>query len=373
MKKLNFTMEYKQNNEKNSKEYELEPNELSTGDELSKLIIYEYISKADLSEEEKIKLALKYQIFIEGTSLYAEAELSEKNTEPLIHVKEVIKENNYYSEMMEEQKMILENTSAMQNAMNEISESQCCIKAASKGFSVEEFENMKEDMVKDLKVDQEELNDFFKDYANEEENEGVNDILDEMEEEIGKSAESSLPMASLEKLEQKNKEEEDLANFLCIDDDPKPVKTKEEKEEKKAEKKEEKKENKKEEKKEVKNNKKGEEKKIEKKDLNLDLKSKENVMQIINCQNFVEGFWDINDKTKIVKKLYEKEFNLLKELKNKKIDNIAAMTIIIIYFINKEHKELLEELVMILKKAKLYIQNKIGDSYENIMKNAGFN
>ena len=440
MKNLNFTMEYKQNNEKNSKKYELEPNELSTGDELSKLIIYEYISKADLSEEEKIKLALKYQIFIEGTSLYAEAELSEKNTEPLIHVKEVIKENNYYSEneiaqlnldgkikdaelrltkmetkandiddeikeklkigdreeakrlamkkikyteqmrliegamaMMEEQKLMLENTSAMKNLMNEIKQSQCCIKAASKGFSVEEFENMKEDMVKDLKVDQEELNDFFKDYANEEENEGVNDILDEMEEEIGKSAESSLPMASLEKLEQKNKEEEDLANFLCIDDDPKPVKTKEEKEEKKAEKKEEKKENKKEEKKEVKNNKKGEEKKIEKKDLNLDLKSKENVMQIINCQNFVEGFWDINDKTKIVKKLYEKEFNLLKELKNKKIDNIAAMTIIIIYFINKEHKELLEELVMILKKAKLYIQNKIGDSYENIMKNAGIN
>ena len=49
------------------------------------------------------------------------------------------------------------------------------------------------------------------------------------------------------------------------------------------------------------------------------------------------------------------------------------MTIIIIYFINKEHKELLEELVMILKKAKLYIQDKVGDSYENIIKKAGIN
>ena len=43
MKKINFTMEYKQNKEKNSKKYELESNELPTGDELSKLIIYEYI------------------------------------------------------------------------------------------------------------------------------------------------------------------------------------------------------------------------------------------------------------------------------------------------------------------------------------------
>ena len=47
------------------------------------------------------------------------------------------------------------------------------------------------------------------------------------------------------------------------------------------------------------------------------------------------------------------------------------MTIIIIYFINKEHQELIEELVMILKKAKLYIQDKAKDSYENIIKNDG--
>ena len=88
-------------------------------------------------------------------------------------------------------------------------------------------------------------------------------------------------------------------------------------------------------------------------------------MKIINSQNFIEGFWDINNKTKIIQKKYEKEFKLLKG------KNIVAMTIIIIYLINKELQELIEELVMILKKAKLYIQDKIGDSYENNIKKVG--
>ena len=96
-------------------------------------------------------------------------------------------------------------------------------------------------------------------------------------------------------------------------------------------------------------------------------------MKIINSQNFVGGYWDINSKTKIIKNKYEKEFNLLKGLKGKKIDDIVAMTIIIIYFINKEKKELLQELVMIMKKAKLYIQDKTGLSYDEIIKQATIN
>ena len=103
--------------------------------------------------------------------------------------------------------------------------------------------------------------------------------------------------------------------------------------------------------------------------LKLDLKKKEDVMKIINCQDFISGYWNINNETKNVKNKYEKEFKLLKNLKN--IDDIIAMTIIIIFFINKEHKELLDELLMILKKAKSYIQDKVGDSYENIIKKAG--
>ena len=97
--------------------------------------------------------------------------------------------------------------------------------------------------------------------------------------------------------------------------------------------------------------------------------NKNNAMEIINTQDFLDGFWDINDKTKNVKSKYEKEFKLLKNLKN--IDDILAMTIIIVYFINKEHKELLNELLLILKKAKLYIQDKAGNSYENIINQIG--
>jgi hypothetical protein len=203
MKKINFTMEYKQNKEKNSKKYELESNELPTGDELPKLIIYEYISKNNLSEEEKIKLALKYQLFIEGTSLFAEIELSEKNTEKIIEYKEVKTEDNLTEDidenfddielclenmensvnnikneikvklknkdtegakrlavkqvkiteqiqrlegvlaMMEEKKMMLENTTAMKDVMSIIKQGNMAIKESSNYLSVEDLEEKK--------------------------------------------------------------------------------------------------------------------------------------------------------------------------------------------------------------------------------------
>ena len=94
-------------------------------------------------------------------------------------------------------------------------------------------------------------------------------------------------------------------------------------------------------------------------------------MKIINTQDFVGGSWDINDQTKIIKEKYEKEFELLKNLKDKNIDDKVAMTILIIYYINKEHSELLKELIMIIKKGKLFIQERTKDTYENIIKEVG--
>ena len=76
-------------------------------------------------------------------------------------------------------------------------------------------------------------------------------------------------------------------------------------------------------------------------------------------------------KQKILKKKYNKEYNLLKELKNKNMNNNVIMTIIIIYFINKEHSELLKELLMIIQKGKLFIQEKTNETYENIIKEIG--
>ena len=118
-----------------------------------------------------------------------------------------------------------------------------------------------------------------------------------------------------------------------------------------------------------------EEKKAQKiskeKNVKVNPKNKEEVMEIINTQNFVGGYWDINDKTKSIKNKYEKEFKLLKGLKGKNIDDTVAMTIIIIYFIEKENQELIDELIMIIKKAKLFIEDKTGDSYDDIIKQAG--
>ena len=395
-KKINFSVKYKQNKEDIVKKYDIEPIELPPGEELSKLIIYNKILESD-SKEEKIKLALKYQLFIEGTSLFTEFELQGIITEAMEqreikHEKKEIKSTDSHKEikhekkksnktntqnilddkiaeqeiklcnleartnaleneakeklkvgdregakrillkqeklfdqmkqiegamaMMEEQKMILENTLQMKDVMSAIKCGSCAVKESSKGMSVEDLENME-----DIKPDQEELNEFFKDY--DKDNDYINDKLNELEREC---ADKDSPIEN-------NDNEDDLNQFLAGDSEP--IKIKEEKKE----------------------------------SLNLDLKNKEDVMKIISCQDFVNGYWDINGKTKNVKNKYEKEFKLLKKLKN--IDDILAITIIIVYFINKEHKELLNELLLILKKAKLYIQDKAGNSYENIINQIG--
>ena len=63
---------------------EIIPNKISKGEELSKIIINDYfLNNSNLEKEEKIKLALKYQILIDDTSLFAEIELSEKISKEL--------------------------------------------------------------------------------------------------------------------------------------------------------------------------------------------------------------------------------------------------------------------------------------------------
>ena len=65
------------------KKYEIIPNELPEGKELSKLIINNYLDQNTLSEEEKTKLSLKYQVLTDETALFAEIELSDKITEKM--------------------------------------------------------------------------------------------------------------------------------------------------------------------------------------------------------------------------------------------------------------------------------------------------
>ncbi len=120
--------------------------------------------------------------------------------------------------MMEEQKMMLDNTLQMKDVMSAIKQGNEAVKMASQGMSVEDLEKMKEDM-EDVKADQEELNNFFKDYADENA-EDVDEELEQLEEQMAKEDSGALPMANKEVLnapeQVKNKEEDDLSNFLAV-------------------------------------------------------------------------------------------------------------------------------------------------------------
>ena len=275
--------------------YEINAVEIPEGNELSKLIIKDYLDKnKDLKREEKIKIALKYQIFTEYTSLFAELELSEKLTEEM--KKEIIGD--------EKTNIISKN---IKNINLFEKRDYCCDRCCCCCC---------DDDCDDDDCDK--------------------DACDEGDDDIG-------------------------FGDLCFDDDDRNYKANDYSENKKVCNKIEK-----EDEIEIKEeNKKQEVKKDEEYGDNIEIKD------IINEQNFVEGFWKINNKTEKIKEKYEKEFILLKEIKNKNINDNTAITILIIYFINKEHPELIDELLLIIQKAKKFIKEKAKDSYENIIKEIG--
>jgi hypothetical protein len=300
-KKLKIEMKYVQN-DKNKNEikdfcenYEIIPKEIPVGEELSKLIIHQYLlNNLNLNDNEKLKLALKYQIFTKETSLFAEVELSEKITEDMKSKIIGDKENNTIKKI--KPKIVYE--SYIDYGVNV----DLCLGSARE----ESAPNRAKE--------------FFKSIGNSIKN-------------IFKSKPKVLACGS-------------GSCYLDYSEPPQSLGIK-------------KKDCKKEEKVIEKNN-----------NRNNKLENKEDIMKIINTQDFVSGFWDINDQTKSIKEKYSHEFDLLK---NKNINDKIAMTILIVYFVNKEHPELLKELIMIIKKAKLYIQEQIKDSYENIIKELGIN
>ena len=253
---IQLKMEYKDKNDvKYEKNYEINPEILDKGDDLSKLIIYDYIrSNNNLSQEEKIKLAIKYQIFIEGTSLFAEIELDEKISSEMKLKILGEKDQNLILKKKETDIHLINSNYSFGGSDDILDRYDCC---KMEGF------------------------------ANKESNDNNND------------------------------------NYLSNNYD---------------------------------NN-----------------KEKDEFMKMVNSQDFIEGYWEQNEYTKIIIEKYEKEYNLIKGLKNKNIDDKTAITILVIYFINKEHANFLNDLLMIIKKAKKFIQKTINDSYENIIKEANIN
>ena len=105
--------------------------------------------------------------------------------------------------------------------------------------------------------------------------------------------------------------------------------------------------------------------------INIDEKTK--IMEMIKTQDFINGYWEENKYTKIVKDIYQEEYNLLKGLKDKNIDDKTALTILIIYFLNEQYPYFLSDFLMIIKKARIFIQKQTNDIYENIIKDINLN
>ena len=190
--KINIDINYLLNGKKVDKSAEIYSLQLPDGEELSKLIVNNYLNYSDLNNEEKTKMALKYHVLTKNTSLFAEIELSDKITKEMNEEiignkpkeKPMFKAQSTTNQMMQEQMM---NSQMMMNPMMNIM-------------------NMTNDMM-----------------ANQ--------------------------MDLTKKFEDKNNNE------------------------------------------------------IKK----IDLKQKDDIMKIINSQDFIDGFWEINEITEIIKEKYIKE------------------------------------------------------------------
>ena len=98
---------------------------------------------------------------------------------------------------------------------------------------------------------------------------------------------------------------------------------------------------------------------------NINLKNKDDIMKIINTQDFIEGSWNYNDQSKYIKEKYADKFNSIKSKIN--VNDKIIITILIIFFIENECSELLNELNIIIRKAKIYIQKNANKSYKEII------
>ena len=287
---INLYIKYddKEIDKKIENNYKIIPEILEKGDDLSKLIIYNYINNdKNISEDEKIKLALKYQIFIKNTSLFAEINFSEKITEEM-KLKIIGKKEDNIIPILRREERYLE----------------CCYQAC---------------------CDEDECCDY--DY---------DECCDGDDEDCCYMKCSSPPKAHYENYKNNfsDKNEDIKFDFGSAS---------------------------------------FEKNKIIKKEEKLDLNEKESIMKMVGTQNFVEGFWEENEYTKEIKNKYQKEYEQIKGIKNKNMNDTIALTILIIYFLNKEHPNLISELIMVIKKAKQFISKKTKDNYDNIIKEIGLN
>ena len=372
--KINLEINYLLNNEKIDKKYEMKSLQLSDGEELSKLIINNYLNKSNLDEENKIKLALKYQVFTKNTSLFAEIELSDKITEEM--KKEIIgnKDNNKIERtsnpifnimnmnQMSMNPMIMNPMSMNQMSMNPISMYPMSMNPMVNQMSMNQMNmnpmanqmNMSPMMMGNPMMG---MNNSIMGTNNQMMNSptmgnpmmGMGSPFMNMSNQMMGMSNPMMNNMMQQSMQQSLKNRMQMQmnlNSMNIEQKKKEISLEKSNINKKVD--------------EIKK---------------IDLNKKDDIMLIINSQDFINGFWEINENTGIIKEKYKKEYDLLKGIKNNKItiNDKVAITILIIYFINKEHPELLDELLMVITKAKIFISNEAKETYENIIKEIGIN
>ncbi len=291
---------------------------------------------------EIIDICLKYQILSELTTLFAKVELDNKITEEMKEIHGFYNQNDILIEF---------------NNLNEIIEDNN-IAYEKKLIAYDKFYDEYGDDIETLPENKINKLNYFDDYlaCN-----NPNDMIEDKSLELIKIKEATKGFAieDLEEMKEVNEERYILNGFCDIFDEG-------EKKDKKIKEKEIKK---------MKNKMKLKESINLKKSLKNKEVNKDKVMEIIKTQDFLDGFWDVNNKTESIKKKYKKEFDLLLGLKkqNNKINEKVVMTVLIIYYVNNEYPELIEEILMIIKKGKLFIKKTSNESYENIIKMANIN
>ena len=337
---INFKINYLENKEKIEKKYEIPPKHLPEGEELSKLIINSYLNDNNLEEEQETKLALKYQIFRKNTSLFAEIEFSDKITEKM--KEEIIgnKENNTIKKSI--MKTVDSDLYSRNICSMDISSSNYMSNYNSMGMGMNP---MMSGCMNNMNIN----NNNFMGMGMNPMMSGMNNMNINNNNFMSMSMNSNNNMNQMGMINQMNNMNQmmnfnqmQFQNMNFINSSNFSAELQSEQNESSSN-----------------NIKKGEKKK------KLNINIKDDVMKLINTQDFVNGFWIVNEYTENIKEKYQKEYEIL--IKNI-ADEKVVITILMVYFINKEHPELLDELLMILKKAKIFIKKETKDSYENIIK-----
>ena len=378
--KINVEITYILDNRKKIvKNYEIIPTELPEGEEINKLIINDYINKIN-DEEEKKEKSLKYQIFNKYTSLFAEVELSNKISDEIklkiIGDKKnntIIEKENYYSGNwscgnynmgmygMNNSPMYSNNMSMnpmmgmgmmpMNMGMSNMNMGMpnMMMGMPNMNMSMPNMNMSMPNMMMGMGMNQ----------INSMNMEMINNIINKSE---IKSKEEKKISKDIEK-EKKESSSENESNSKRKEIERKNLEEESKRKELESKKLEEESKRKEIEKKKLEEESNAKRKKIKR----TTFEEKNKFMEIIKTQDFIEGFWEINDKTKIIIEKYKKEYELLKGLKDKNINDKIALTILVIYYINNEYFDLIGDLVMIIKKAKLFIKKEINFSYEEII------